>query len=344
MDLVIAIVSYRVTDLTINCLRSLSGEIASVPGAQVIVCENGTGGDAQQRIADAIRAQGWQSWASLVAVHPNRGFTGGNNLILREVLSCSQPPRYVLLLNADTIVRPGALSALVEFMDGHPSVGIAGSRLEDPDGTPQRSAFRFSSFISEFETAVRFGPVSRLLQRWIVSPPVVDEACPTDWVAGASMIVRREVFTAIGMLDEDYYTYFDDIDFCRVARRAGWPCWYVPQSRVVHLVGQTTGITVLKRRPGRRPPYWFMARRHYFLKNHGRFYALLADAAWLAGLTLWKFRCFIQRRPDPDPPHLLLDAARHSVFVTGLKTEPVENPALGGSQAPVSAPTLSNVG
>jgi GT2 family glycosyltransferase len=259
------------------------------------------------------------------------GFTGGNNIILRSSLQSADPPQYVLLLNADTIVRPNAFKILVDFMDQHPNVGIAGSRLEDPDGTPQRSAFRFPSALSEFEGGLKLGPVSRLLERWVVAPPVPDEACETDWMAGASMIVRREVFRDVGVLDEGYFTFFEDVDFCFNVRKAGWPIWYVPASRVVHLVGQSTGITVKK--PKRQPPYSFEARRRYFLKNYGPLQAALADLGRILGLTLWQLRVFFGK-PDSTPPHFLRDAIKHSVFLTGFKLKNVQNPALAPPKAP----------
>ena len=160
------------------------------------------------------------SWCTLITLSTNLGFTGGNNVLIRAALQ-SAPPQYVLLLNADTIVRPNGLRALVDYMDQHPAVGVAGSRLEDPDGTPQRSAFRFPSPLSEFESSVNLGLVTRLLDRWVVAPPVSEASCCTDWVAGASMIVRREVFRDIGLLDEGYFTFFEDVDFCFNAREGG---------------------------------------------------------------------------------------------------------------------------
>ena len=95
----------------------------------------------------------------------------GITLFCGPRFSLQSPPEYVVLLNADTIVRPDAFKALVEFMDSHPKVGIAGSRLEDPDGTPQCSAFRFPNFFSEFEGTIKLGLVSRLLNSWVVAPP-----------------------------------------------------------------------------------------------------------------------------------------------------------------------------
>jgi GT2 family glycosyltransferase len=325
VKLLVVIVNYRVAQLTIDCLHSLAEEVRCMPGIRVDVCENGTGDDSAERIQRAIIDNGWGSWCTLTAISPNLGFTGGNNAILRPALRSVDPPEYFLLLNADTIVRPNAFKALVDFMDQHPEVGIAGSRLEDPDGTPQRSAFRFHSPLSEFESSLKLGLVSRLLERWIVAPPVRDEACETDWVAGASMIIRQGVFRDIGLLDEGYYTYFDDVDICFNARKSGWAIRYVPTSRVVHLVGQSTGVTIKK--PNRQPSYLFQARRRYFLKNYGPLRTALADIGLILGLALWRLRVLLGK-PDSTPPYFLRDFIRNSVFMTGFKLRNVENPAL----------------
>src|SRR5262249_2966301 len=152
MKLLVVIVNYRVAHLTIDCLSSVAREIASMPGMQVAVCENGTGDDSAERIRKAINDHGWGSWCTLTEILANLGFTGGNNAILKSAMQSADPPQYVLLLNPDTIVRPDAFKALVDFMDQHPKAGIAGSRVENPDGTPQGSPFRFMTPVSEFES------------------------------------------------------------------------------------------------------------------------------------------------------------------------------------------------
>jgi len=312
----IVIVNYRTPDLVIDCLRSLAGEIAGEGDWRAVVVDNASGDGSAEKIGGAIRAKGWDAWAELLPTDSNRGFAGGNNAAIRPMLAGPQPSDYVLLLNSDTVVRPGALRALVDFVERHPDVGIAGSRLEDPDGTPQRSAFRFPTIWSEFESGIRLGFVSRLLCRRVVAPPVRDAAHPTDWMAGASMMIRRDVFEAIGLMDEGYFLYFEETDFCLRARRAGWLCWYVPASRVVHLVGQSSGVTDSKRPAKRVPRYWFESRRRYFRKNHGWLYALLADSAWTLGFALWRIRRQLQRKPDHDPPGLLWDFVRFN-FLSG---------------------------
>jgi hypothetical protein len=202
-------------------------------------------------------------------------------------------------------------------MDAHSDVGIAGSRLEDPDGTPQRSAFRFPTIRSELDMGLKLGIVSRLLRNWLAAPPVRDDAHQTDWVAGASMIVRSRVFEQIGLLDEKYFMYFEEVDFCLQARHAGWPCWYVPQSHVVHLVGQSSGVTDTRKAPSRRPAYWFESRRRFFTKNRGLFSAVVADIAFSAGYLLWRLRRPLQGKPDVDPPYLLRDLIQHSALIRG---------------------------
>lgn len=327
MKLFVVVLCYRVPDLTIDCLRSLSREVERVSGTKVGVCENGTGGDAPQRLARAIEENGWKSWCELTVVYPNRGFTGGNNLVIRPIVESADPPEYVLLLNADTIVLEHALETLVQFMDACPNAGIAGSQLLSPEGTVQGSPFRFPTVLTELDRGLRLGAISKLIAPWIAPPKT---ACSVDWVAGASMILRKAMLDEIGFLDEGLYTYFDDIDICLRASRAGWTTWFVPESKIIHLEGASTGVSEAANQcvRKRRPAYWFEARRRFFLKNYGKLYTALVDAAFLGGFACWQLRRRVQRKPDPDPPHMLADSFLHSVFRSGFELSEVKNPLL----------------
>jgi N-acetylglucosaminyl-diphospho-decaprenol L-rhamnosyltransferase len=305
--LLIVIVNYRTAGLTIDCLRSLQAEVDALPETRVVVVDNASGDDSVDRLVTSIGQHGWEGWARVQPLAHNGGFASGNNAAIRPALQGFDPPRYVLLLNPDTIVRPGALKALLSFLEDRPEVGIVGSRLEDPDGTPQRSAFRFPSILGELEGGMRFGIVSKLLAKWMVAPPVPPETCQTDWVAGASMMIRREVFDSIGLLDEVYFLYFEEVDFCLRAKKAGWGCWYEPHSRVVHLVGQSSGVTDPRAVRKRRPRYWFLSRRRYFLSHHGALKTFLADLTWTLAFASYKLRRIVQRKLDRDPDKLLCD-------------------------------------
>jgi N-acetylglucosaminyl-diphospho-decaprenol L-rhamnosyltransferase len=314
-SLLIVIVNYRTADLTINCLHSLVEEVKSLPGTQVVVVDNPSGDDSVEKIQQAIATQGWQSWVSLVAAEHNGGFAYGNNLAVRPALQSDHPPDYYWLLNPDTLVRPGALKALVNFIAQHPDVGIVGSSFEEADGEPWPITFRFPNILSELDSGLQLGIVTKLLEKWTLVREMDDQPAPVDWLPGASMLIRREVFESVGLMDEAYFLYYEETDFCLPAKRAGWSCWYVPQSRIMHIAGQSTGVTIRNAEPKRLPQYWFDSRRRYFIKNHGWFYSAVADATWIAGHALWRVRQVIQRKPDTDPPHLFEDFLRNTVFI-----------------------------
>jgi GT2 family glycosyltransferase len=279
-DLLIVILCYRVADLTIDCLRSLASQIGDVPGTHVAVCENGSGPESVQRLQDAIQQNGWSSWVTLMPVFPNCGFAGGNNVVLKEYQSRY---KFYLLLNADTIVRPGALKLLMQAANEYPRAGVIGPRLESPDATPQESAFLDFTPVHEFIQAASTGPVTKLFRRRHGALPVRDEPHEAEWTSFACALIRREVLEQCGLLDEGYYLYFDDADYCRRARDQGWSILYYPAARVVHLSGRSNPLKSLSAQKRRRPRYWYISRNRYYAKFYGRSSVWLANALWTVG-------------------------------------------------------------
>lgn len=306
-SVLIVTVNYRVGALCLQLLESLEAEMLANPNCRVVVVDNASGDGSDELLESAIRERGWQDWASLVRSPVNGGFSAGNNYAIRPALACAQPPDYVHLLNPDTIVRPGAITALWKFLEAHPDAGIAGSRLEDEDGTQQHSRFRFPSLWSEIDTRLAFGLVSRLLRKHVITVPLAAVTEQVDWVSGASLMVRREVFEQIGVLDEKYFMYFEELDFCLHAKQSGWSCWFVPDSRVVHLVGRSSDIDQTRASTRRLPPYWFRSRRRFWVKNHGLGFALFLDIVALICDLMRRVRHFLQRRPDSRPSHFARD-------------------------------------
>jgi N-acetylglucosaminyl-diphospho-decaprenol L-rhamnosyltransferase len=310
----IVIVNYRTASLAVDCLRSLVPEVASLPGTRVVVVDGASGDGSVEKLVAAVAAEDWGDWVRLLPLQENRGFSAGNNAGIRLLLADPEPPSWILLLNPDTVVRSGALAALLRRAVDRPRTGVVGSRLEDPDGTPQSSAFRFFSILGEVERGFRLRITSWLLSRWAVVLPQPREACQVGWVSGASLMVRREVLETVGLMDEGYFLYCEEVDLCLQAARAGWECWHESESRVIHLGGQSTGIdpTDTSRRP---PAYVFESRRRYFVKNHGRAYAALADLGWLGAHLIWRVRARLRRPPQRAAPGLLSDFIRHSALV-----------------------------
>jgi GT2 family glycosyltransferase len=318
-SVLVVTVSYRTAQMVINGLKSLSSEVAVHPALRSVVVDNTCGEDARE-IQAAIDENGFGGWAMVLPAARNGGYAYGNNLAIREALRAPKPPRFYWMLNPDAEARPGATQALLDFIETDPKIGIVGSALLNQDESVWGYAFRFPTVWSEFERGARLGLLTRLMQKRVVAMKMGDRPQQVDWLPGASMLVRREVFDSVGLLDEGYFLYHEETDFCLQAQKAGWTCWYVPQSRVMHIAGGSTGVTTRVGRPKRRPRYVFDSRRRYFVKNHGLAYAILADVAWSTGLASWRLRRRIQRTPDPDPPHLLWDSLRNSVFFKGSRS------------------------
>lgn len=283
----IVIVNYRTPDLAIECLRSLAPEVPDLRGGRVIVIDNNSGDLSVEKLEAGITREGWSSWAEVMPLDRNGGFAFGNNAGIRRALVSPDRVAYVMLLNPDTIVRAGAIRALVDFMKAHPRAGIAGSLLENAEGGVDCSAHRIHSPLSELDSGARLGLLSRVLHRFVVSDLPRSEAHQCDWVSGASLIMRRAVLDDIGLMDEDYFLYFEEVDFCYRAERLGWQVWYVPQSRVMHLEGAATGIRAVAKR---RPKYWYDSRRRFFVKFYGVSGLVVTDLFWAMGRATFLLR------------------------------------------------------
>jgi N-acetylglucosaminyl-diphospho-decaprenol L-rhamnosyltransferase len=310
------IVNHRRPELVAKGLESLAPELAALGGGSRAVVTDASEDGSDDQIAALIAERGFGDWATLMRLPKNGGYGYANNQAISAALASGDPPDYFYLLNPDAYVRPGALQELVSFMERRPDVGLAGSRQEQPDGSINRSAFRFPGVRSELIMGSRLGLLTRLFPNAEIAPPPVEHAAPADWLSGASLLIRRQVFETAGLFDETFFLYYEETDLCLRARRLGHRCWYVPSSRVVHLEGQSTGVTDKNAAPQRLPRYWLESRRHYFMKNHGPLKTHIADVAWTLGHISWRARRGLQGKADDDPPHLLSDFVRFN-FLNG---------------------------
>ena len=313
LDVAIAIVTYKSADLTIDCLRSVEAERASSSLQIVAIVVDNASGDAPA-IASAIEKHGWSSWVNLVVAPMNGGFAYGNNLAIQEANRIG-PPRFVHLLNPDTLVRKRAIEALVDFFRLHSEVGIAGGSFENVDGSDWPLAFRFPTALGELEAGLQFGLATKILRPWVVvEKKMTPVAQPIDWVDGASMMVRWNLIERIGGFDENYFLYFEETEFCYRARKHGFATWYVPSSRVMHIAGHSTKVTWRDARPKRLPPYWFESRRRFFMTTYGLPYAVLTDLVAITAIGLGSLKRRFQGRKNCGIPSLASDMLRYSVL------------------------------
>jgi len=277
LRLVVVVPNYRTAPLTINCLETLEGEIEAGRDL-VIVVDNGSHDGSTRRIREIVAQRSWSQWVKLICSETNVGFPAGCNIGIRAANADAY-----MLLNNDTLVHKGAISSLLRAMYDHPDIGIVSSTQEWPDGTPQTCCFRFRTPISELLAAAATGPITRLFRRHEIAilPPY--SVSRPDWTCFASVLIRRELIEQIGLLDGDYFNYFDDEDYSRRARRGGWGILHWPEARVVHLEGASQSVELLKRTRRRRPTYYYASRARYFAKFYGMPGLWLANALWAAG-------------------------------------------------------------
>lgn len=306
MKLSIIVVNYCTAELTINCIVSIAAERSCGESLTVVLVDNASPDDSAKVLALAIEQNGWESWVNFIPASRNGGFAYGNNLGIRFALNDPLPPEHLLLLNPDTLVRRGALSKLCRFMEEHPKAGIAGANIVGQEGLPLHCAHSFPSPLQQFVEGLRLGIVSRWLGTVSLSPGCLRNV-ECDWVSGACMLVRRQVFEQVGHMDDAFFLYYEEVDYCRRAKSALWQVWYVADAIVVHFVGASTDVNSIEKR---RPMYWYESRLRYFRKHHGRFGAVLADAACCLGVWGFRLRNIVTRHNNLTPQAFLRDIFR----------------------------------
>ncbi|WP_319825121.1 glycosyltransferase family 2 protein [Thalassovita sp.] len=303
--LLTVVLNWRTPDMT---LRAVEHALAAMDGiaGEIVVVDNDSGDGSFDKISDHVTAQGWDRVQVVQSGH-NGGFGAGNNFGIRTGLSDGRKPDYVYILNSDAFPAPDAIRLLMNALQHDPALWAAGSYIHGQDGDPHQTLFRFPSVAGEFEGAIRLGPVSRLLKRSIMPLPVPDKDVRADWMAGASVLMRRDVLDEIGLFDESFFLYFEETDLFLRAARAGYRSVYVRDSHVMHIGSVSTGMKTWDRVPG----YWLDSRLRYFVKNHGPAYAFAATAVHLAGGFLYWLRRRLEGKPVNTPEHYLRSLFTH---------------------------------
>jgi N-acetylglucosaminyl-diphospho-decaprenol L-rhamnosyltransferase len=250
--LLILVVSWNTRDLLRDCLVSLGP--AAHPEWDVLVVDNASTDDSVAMVRSGFPT------VRLIENAVNVGYAVANNQGLRA----SAAP-YALLLNSDTRATPDAIRGLIAFMDAHPEAGAVSPRLLRPDGTAQPYAFGGDPTLSYLlrRGALRVA-ARRPLHDWAIA-----QTRSVDWVSGACLLVRRTAFEQVGLLDEGFFMYFEDNDWCLRLRRAGWKTYYHPAQGIVHLGGQS-----LARSPNAQRSYE-ASLRYFYRKHYGRVAELL---------------------------------------------------------------------
>jgi N-acetylglucosaminyl-diphospho-decaprenol L-rhamnosyltransferase len=302
----VVIVNYRTADLISQCVETIFAQKALLGNGKIIIVDNDSQDNSEIKISDFIKKNDWQSWVHLLQMPKNGGFAYGCNAGIRHIYETNDNTKYIMLLNPDTLVRAGAIATLVRFMEANPEVGITGSLIENLESSTESSAHRFHSPIGDLLDGARLGALTNIFPDYEVTPPLQYEPHQCDWVSGSSMMIRKQVIDDIGLLDEAFFLYFEEVDFFYRAAKAGWQTWYVPAAKVMHIEGASTGIKEIKR----RPQYWYESRRRFTIKHHGVIGLIVSDLLWGIGRFTYAIRRMLQlgaQQPSLDPKWYALD-------------------------------------
>jgi len=278
LDLGIVIVNYNTADLLRACLRSL---YASAGVAfQVVVVDNCSPDNSAQVVRDEFPP------ARLIVAGENQGYACANNLGLREFMG--EPalrPRYVMLLNADTELPPTALARMVAFLDEHPEAGVAGPKLVRQDGSLdlacRRSFPDMTTLIYRRLGLHKLFPDHPRFARYNLTFLDPDETTEVDSVVGAFMMLRTEILDQVGLLDESFFMYGEDLDWAYRIKQAGWKVYYYPAVEVLHYKGESS-----KQRVFKTTYEFYRAMYVFYQKHYARNTNLLLRPVIVAGIVV----------------------------------------------------------
>ena len=238
MKLSVVLLSYNTRDLTEQALRSTIVALDGIE-SEVFVVDNASIDGSAEMVSKKFPD------VNLCVNADNIGFSSGNNKALSKVRG-----NYVLLINTDTIVHRNAFKTMVEFLDKHPEAGAVGCKILNPDGTLQLDSRR--GFPTPFAAFCKMSGLSRLfpkhkqIARYNMTFLDPDKEAEVDVLSGSCMLVRKEAMDQVGLLDEDYFMYGEDIDWCYRIREAGWKIYYTPTAKIIHFRGESGRAVPLK--------------------------------------------------------------------------------------------------
>ena len=306
-EIAVLIVNYDAGPLVVDAVESVLARAHDGHAVSVHLVDNASPSGDAALLREAAQAGGWGDRVTLWLESKNHGFGRGNNMVLEALATRASPPDYVFLLNPDAQLANEAIAILAAFLDAHPRAAVAGARARNPDAAePVAAAFRFPGFVSTFSSALSFGPVARRLEQYTVAFPPDIPTSRVDWVSGAAVLARFEVWRDLGFFDPEFFLYYEEVDLMHRTARAGWECWHVAEAEVIHVEGASTDVRSADARK-RRPAYWYHSWQHYFRKTHGRTYAMLSAGAWMAGAAMNVGIAWLRGRPPASPRRFFRD-------------------------------------
>lgn len=318
-DIAISIINFRTPDLTIGCAQSVLGQITDDVDAEIVIVDNCSDDGSVEKLSAWIASLPDSIPIRLVAAKTNSGFSGGHNQAMAAISA-----RYYLILNSDAVLRPGFLPRILDAATADPDAGFIAPRLEGEDGVLQTSCFRFPSPFSELIRGANSGPVTRLFRAYDVPLGAEPDPAAIDWASFACILVNGAMMDEIGPMDEGYFLYFEDAEYCLRGRRAGWRVRQCPDAVAVHFRGGSGPVKALAYAGKRLPRYYYSSRTRFFYQAYGYAGLWAANLLWLAGRGIAGLRRLAGRRRNNFRQSEIVDIWTNVWTPLGPRFEPGE--------------------
>jgi len=290
LNLLVVIINYKTPELTKQSVLSVIPQLGE--NDKICLIDNFSQDNSVDYLTQFIQSNNLQDKINLISSLVNGGFSAGNNIGIKY-----EEATYYLLLNSDAYLKEHAIELLIGKMQESSLIGIVAPKLIWESGKQQTSCFNYLTPGNSFLSAANTGIISRLFNilgiNEVAIPLTKHNTINPEWLSFACILLRSRLIQDIGLMDDGYFMYYEDMDYCYRANKAGWKLAYKQDAKVVHLNQGASNQVKIKR----LPQYYFRSRNRYFLKFHGRLGVLLANLNWSFGRLVSLIREIIQRLP-----------------------------------------------
>lgn len=280
LEIVVSIINFRTGDLTLQCVSSVLQDMVGINGLVVVVDNLSRDGSAEQ-IEDWIANQPIDTPVRLVRSSTNSGFSGGHN----QGIAAAEAD-YYLVLNSDAVLQPGFLRSILDAARQTPDYGIIAPLIEYEDGSIQDSCFRFLGPLGELVRSARSGVITRAFRNFDVSLGPDPDQEEIRWASFACILLKGEMVSALGPMDEGYFLYFEDAEYCLRAYKGGWRIRQDRAARVLHFRGGSGPVKALYEQRARMPRYYYSSRTRFLYQAHGLAGLITANLLWYLGRAI----------------------------------------------------------
>lgn len=279
LKLSLIILNYNTRDLLRSCLQSIHNSQSTIHNLEVIVVDNASNDGSLEMIKNDFPK------IKLITNHQNYGFAKGNNIGIKEAKG-----KYILLLNSDTVVEKDTLPMMVKFMEDNPMVGVATCRVELSDGTLDPACHRGFptpwASLTYFLGLEKLFPKSKLFAQYHQTYKNLNKAHEIDSPTGAFYLIRREVIEQVGLLDEDYFMYGEDLDWSYRIKKAGWKIMYAPDVKITHFKKQSGQANVDPLEQKKATDYFYQTMKLFYQKHYQDKYPFFVNWLMIWGIEL----------------------------------------------------------